>query len=168
MTDLIWHNEQRKVSDLIPFSKNPRKMTEAQVAQLTSSLERFNLVEIPVINTDNTIIAGHQRLKILSMLNRRDEVIDVRVPNRSLTPEEFNEYLIRSNKNTGEWDTDMLANVFDPTDLYNWGFTAKDLGMPDFAPADESEQGDLSKVGTDGEGKLKEVTCPDCGHVFEA
>jgi hypothetical protein len=160
MENLIWHNETRKVSDLIPFQKNPRKMTEEQVAQLSASIERFNLVEIPVIDVDNTIIAGHQRLKILSLLGRGEEIIDVRVPNRKLTPKEFEEYLIRSNKNTGEWDFDLLGNAFNPDDLFQWGFTGKDLGMPDFAPASEEDQGDLGKK------DKKEVECPNCHATF--
>ena len=67
-TKLEWHNEKRKISDLIPYDHNPRQMTEKQVKDLTKSLEKFNLVEIPAIDKDNTIIAGHQRLKIMQML----------------------------------------------------------------------------------------------------
>lgn len=47
-------------------------------------------------------------MKIMQLLGRGEEEIDVRVPNRKLTQEEFDEYLIRSNKNTGEWDIDLL------------------------------------------------------------
>lgn len=123
---LVWHTEQRKISDLIPFDGNPRQLTEKQVADLKKSVERFNIVEIPAINLNNKILAGHQRLKILQVLGRGEEVIDVRVPNRELTPEEEKEYLIRSNKNTGEWDWDALAN-FGSDDLMEWGFDAEEL-----------------------------------------
>ena len=70
MDKLVWHNEKRKIDDLIPFEGNPRQMTEKQASDLKKSLEKFNLVEIPAIDTDNKIIAGHQRLKILQVLNR--------------------------------------------------------------------------------------------------
>lgn len=108
---LIWHNEKRKVNDLIPFKKNPRKISKKQIEDLKKSLEKFNLVEIPAIDTNNKIIAGHQRLKILQILGRGEEEIDVRMPNRKLTDEEFEEYNIRSNKNTGEWDYNLLADL---------------------------------------------------------
>ena len=65
MEELIWHTEKRKVNDLIPYEGNPRMMTEKQKNDLEVSLRRFNLMSIPVINTDNTIVSGHQRMKIL-------------------------------------------------------------------------------------------------------
>ena len=121
MAPLEWHNETRKISELVPHAKNPRRLTEEQKQTLTDSLEKFNLVEIPVINTDNTILAGHQRLKVLAALGRGDEEIEVRVPNRELTQPEADEYLLRSNKNTGEWDYDLLK-AFDADALLSFGF----------------------------------------------
>lgn len=122
MTDLIWHNEKRKVNDLVPFDRNPRKLTPEQEGKLRESIERFNLVEVPAIDTDNRLLAGHQRMKILQLLDRGEEEIDVRVPSRKLTEEEFEEYLIRSNKNTGEWDYKLLK-TFGKDLLILTGFT---------------------------------------------
>lgn len=124
---LNWKTEKRKISELIPTEYNPRQLTEKQVKDLKASIEKFNLVEIPVMNLDNTILAGHQRLKILSLLGRGAEEIDVRVPDRQLTKQEADEYLIRSNKNTGGWDWDLLANGFDAEDLVDWGFEKDEL-----------------------------------------
>jgi Mg/Co/Ni transporter MgtE len=58
MTQLIWHNEKRRIKDLIPYELNPRVLSEEQAKQLKKSLEKFNLVEIPVIGTDNKILVG--------------------------------------------------------------------------------------------------------------
>jgi len=110
MTDLIWHTEKRKVNDLLPFKGNPRKADEKHSSDLRKSFEKFDLVEIPAINTDNTALAGNQRLKILQLLGRGEELIDVRVPSRALTAEEAKEYNLRSNKNTASWDLGLLAN----------------------------------------------------------
>ena len=126
MIKLLWKTEQRKINDLIPFKKNPRKISAAQIKQLQKSLEKFNLVEIPAINMDNKIIADHQRLKILQRLNRGEEIIDVRIPNRKLTDEEFKEYLLRSNKNQAEWDFDLLKD-FDSDLLFDVGFEEVNL-----------------------------------------
>lgn len=68
-------------------------------------------MEIPAINTDNKIVAGHQRLKIMQLLGRGKDTIDVRVPNRKLTKQEFEEYLLRSNKNTGDFDFEILGEL---------------------------------------------------------
>ncbi len=81
---LEWHTEQRRISDLIPWNKNPRRMMDKQAADLRTSLECLNLMSIPVIDADNTIISGHQRMKIMQALGRGEEIIDVRAPNRIL------------------------------------------------------------------------------------
>ena len=126
MLKLTWKTEKRKVDDLLPYEGNPRKMSEKQVADLKKSLEKFDLVEIPAINTDNKIVAGHQRLKIMQILGRGKETIDVRVPNRKLTDKEFREYLLRSNKNTGSFDYELLAE-FDEDFLKDVGFDDTEL-----------------------------------------
>lgn len=110
MTKLKWHNETRKIDELLPFESNPRQLTDEQAEDLKKSLAKFDLVEIPAIDTDNKIIAGHQRIKVLQLIGRGKEEIDVRVPNRKLSAKEFKEYNIRSNKNTGQWDFDIISS----------------------------------------------------------
>ena len=139
MSDLSWKTERRKISELVPWEKNPRIMTRKQAEDLRNSLERFNLVEIPAINTDNRVIAGHQRLMTLHLLGRGQEEIDVRVPSRTLTEEEFKEYNLRSNKNLGEWNWDMLANNFDMAMLKNVGFTSEELSAKLSPPVSEDD-----------------------------
>lgn len=139
MAKLKWTTAKRKIKDLIPYEHNPRILRDEQAKELRRSLERFDLAEIPAINTDNTIIAGHQRLKILSLLGRANKEIDVRIPNRKLTGDEVQEYNIRSNKNTGDWDYDKLANNFDIDDLLDWGFTEKELAGTGAGERDRGE-----------------------------
>jgi DNA modification methylase len=93
---------------------------------LLKSLKLFNLVEIPAIDTDNTILAGHQRIKALQLLGRGTEEIEVRVPNRPLTQEERERYLITSNAVTGEWDYEKIK-VFEPSFLVDIGFDPIEL-----------------------------------------
>jgi ParB-like chromosome segregation protein Spo0J len=149
---ITFHTEQRRVNELILSNYNPRKMSEEQVKQLTMSLEKFDLAEIPVINTDNTILAGHQRMKILDVLGRGNELIDVRVPNRELTEAECKEYNIRSNKNTGSWDFEMLGNHFDENMLLDIGFEPVELGL----------DGELDLKEEQEEEKEPDI-CPHCG-----
>lgn len=111
MTSLIWTTQKRKVKDLIPYELNPRKLTDEQASRLKESIERFNIVEIPAIDIDNKILAGHQRIRMLDLLGRGQEEIDVRVPNRKLTKKEFEEYNLRSNVSSGEWDFELLKDI---------------------------------------------------------
>ncbi|MBS9773813.1 MAG: DNA modification methylase [Tenacibaculum sp.] len=125
-----WHTEQRKVLELVPYNYNPRKCTPERLEKLKRSLEKFNLAEIPAINTDNIVIAGHQRIKVLMELDRGDEVIDVRVPNRALTEQEFKEYNITSNVSVGYWDMDILEEIFADIDLLELGLDVDNIEIP--------------------------------------
>lgn len=54
-------NHRKKLKELIPADWKPRKISEAQRAKLRESLDKFPEAEVPVINTDGLIVAGHQR-----------------------------------------------------------------------------------------------------------
>ncbi len=157
MVSLSWKTERRKVSALIPYDKNPRRLTEVQAQQLTKSLERFNLVEIPAINTDGVVVAGHQRLAMLKALGRGDEVVDVRVPNRKLSTAELKEYNIRSNKNTGEWDLGILASDFDIEMLKDVGFTDAELSKMPFEGLGPDNLNDVPPVPDKATSKLGDL-----------
>ena len=141
LEELIWHTETRKIKDLKEHEKNPRKITKDQIEKLKQSLKSFNYVETIVINLDNTILAGHMRIRALKALGRTKEEIEVRVPNRQLTTKEAEEYLIRSNKNSGEWDWERLANEWEIPDLFNWGFTEDELQIKDPEKLEATDDG---------------------------
>ena len=105
---LVWRTEKRRVNDLLPYERNPRSMTDKQLEDLKKSLKKFNLVEIPVINIDGKIAAGHMRIRAMQLLGRGEEQIEVRIPNRLLSKQEFEQYLISSNAISGSWDFEKL------------------------------------------------------------
>ncbi len=124
---LEWRTERRKVKDLIRYQKNPRKLSEVQLEGLKRSLKKFNLAELPAINTDGTLVAGNQRVLALSLIGREDEEIEVRVPNHPLTEAEFRDYLLTSNRSGGSWDFEKLAAEFNIDELLTAGFDSFDL-----------------------------------------
>lgn len=141
INSLSWTTVQKRVNELAPQAINPRKISDKQMSDLTRSLKKYNLVEIPAVDTDGTILAGHQRIKALQLLGRGDELIDVRIPNRKLTKKESREYLIASNKLGGEWDFDLLKSFdfetlefagFDPIEIGNITDPAKEVVEEDF------------------------------------
>ncbi len=149
MQPIEWTTEKREVSELIPYQSNPRQLTEKQAKDLALSLERFNLADPIVINTDNTIIGGHQRVNILKQLG--DLTVDVRVPSRTLTKGEEQELNLRLNRNQGQWDFDLLANL-DEELLKNIGFQSKEL--------DKIFQLDAGEDDFDAEAEAEKIT--DC------
>lgn len=130
MKKLEWRTVQRKVNDLIPQENNPRKISDKQMSDLQKNLKKFNLVEIPAIDLNGNILAGHQRIKALQLLGRGEEMIDVRIPNRKLTQDEAERYLIASNALGGDWDFEKLKS-FDFDFLLDIGFEKEDLAFWD-------------------------------------
>jgi len=112
LAEITWHNEKRAIRDLIPYEVNPRQITNKQAKDLKASLAKFGIADPLIINTDNMIIGGHQRKKILETLLGYDPdyQIDVRVPDRELSIDEARELNVRLNKNVADWDFDILAN----------------------------------------------------------
>ena len=117
--------EEIEINKLKPATYNPRQISTKQYNDLKKSIERFGLVDPIIVNKDNTVIGGHQRLKIIKSLGEKTIgciVLD-------LNKEQERELNIRLNKNTGDFDMDILANEFDIDQLVDWGFKHIDLGL---------------------------------------
>jgi DNA modification methylase len=89
---------------------------------LKNSLKKFNLAEIPAVDLDGTIVAGHMRLRAMQLLGRGQEIVDIRLPSRKLTKTEFKQYLLTSNRVHGDFDWNILASDFDIDTLLASGF----------------------------------------------
>lgn len=178
ISPLEWYTTQRKVSELIPCDFNPRQISDAELLKLKNSLEKFNLVEIPAIDIDNVLLAGHQRIAAMFILERGDEIIDVRIPNRKLTEEEFKEYMLRSNIHNGEFDWSKIEEFFQDINLEGIGmdisafseFLKENAFVPDEEEGDfdpelpsepKSQEGDLYELISSQKGIKHFVLCGD-------
>jgi len=109
---LTWRTEQRKVSDLKKSEINPRKISDEQKKALIASLDKFDLVDIPVLNSQNEVISGNQRINALLIAGRGEELIDCRVPNRTLSKKEEKEYMLIANTHAGYFDAELIEVNF--------------------------------------------------------
>ncbi len=144
-----------KISELKPADYNPRRLTDKQFKDLRQSMREFGAQQPAIINTfsgrENVIIGGHQRVKVWASLGYAEYPCWL----VSLDPEREKELNIRLNRNTGEWDKDLLANLFSTDDLMGWGFDQVELGMGLSGESEEPEQ------------KPKKIkTCPHCGEIL--
>lgn len=99
-----------KIKDLIPASYNPRKKlkpADKEYEKIKRSIEEFGCVEPVIVNSDLTIIGGHQRVTVLSDLGY--EEIDCIVVEIDKTKEKA--LNIALNKITGEWNKELLADL---------------------------------------------------------
>lgn len=106
-----WHLEKRKISELKNWDKNPRTISEKAFKELEQSVDTLGNFEPLVINVDGTVIAGNQRLRLETKKGNNE--VDVYVPERELTEEEIKKIGVISNRHSGEWDMDILANEFE-------------------------------------------------------
>jgi len=121
----------RKIKDLIRAEYNPRELTKDQYNHLKDSLLRFGVVDPVIVNKhpdrDNIIIGGHQRSKVWEDMGN-DKIPTVEL---SLTLDKEKELNVRLNKNTGQFDKEMLVEHFNSEDLLEWGFEEYEFGVID-------------------------------------
>jgi len=123
-SSLKWRTVIKNLNDLKTYKKNPRKLSPEKKEILKASLNKYGLPEIPVIDTDGTLVAGNQRVTILREMGLVS--IPVSVPNRKLTKEEIEEYNLISNTHAGTWDIELLKAI-DIQVLQDIGFDDIDL-----------------------------------------
>ncbi|MDN4590821.1 hypothetical protein DBA29_20280 [Xenophilus aerolatus] len=97
----------RRVDDLVPFDRNSRTHSEAQVAQIAASIKEFGFTNPILVDEANTIIAGEGRWRAAKKL-KMDEVPCIVIA--GLSPAQKAAYVIADNKLglNSAWDTEML------------------------------------------------------------
>lgn len=122
----------RSVEALIPYARNSRTHSDAQIAQIAASITEFGWTNPILVDGENGIIAGHGRVLAARKLGFA-EVPCLEIGN--LTKAQKRAYVIADNKlaeNAG-WDKDLLALELgdlkaEGFDLDLLGFGIEDLG----------------------------------------
>lgn len=142
-----WHLEVLPIKILKDHPKNPRQISKEQYAHLETLIKKFGLIDKPIVNTDHTIIGGHQRVKILRKMKAK--TIECWVPDAFLEQADIDHLCIGLNLNQGSFDFDILESEWDSVDLLGWGFTEEQLlGL-------KKEEESLSKPLEDEEEELE-------------
>ena len=149
------------VSELIPYVRNARTHSEAQVSQIAASIREFGFLSPILVAEDNTILAGHGRLAVALKLGLKKVPC---VKENHLTETQKRAYIIADNKlslNAG-WDSELLAvelselegadfNLdllgFDEAELSSIFDADKDVIDDDFDVEKELEEPCFSKTG---------------------
>ena len=161
----------KDINCLISAEYNPRQLKKEQYQNIKESLQRFGFVDPVIINKNkdrkNIIIGGHQRIKVAKDLDYKE----IPCIELDLTLEREKELNIRLNKNVGEWDYDILANLFDVNELVDWGFNDKDFWF--LETDDLSNNEDYSDNTVDEKlkrflgAKVKQITIPYAAGEFD-
>ena len=117
-----------KVADLIPYARNSRTHSDAQVAQIAASIREFGFTNPVLVDGSNGVIAGHGRILAARKLGM-DNVPVIELAH--LSEAQKRAYVIADNKlalNAG-WDDEMLR--LEISDLTDAGFDVSLLGFSD-------------------------------------
>lgn len=135
------HVERWSLDRLIPYAKNARTHSEAQIAQIAASIREWGWTNPILVDADGTIIAGHGRVLAARQLGMRDAPVMVA---RGWTEAQRCAYVLADNRlaeNAG-WDKELLR--LEVADLAAMGF---DLPLIGFS---EDELTALSAASTEG------------------
>jgi DNA modification methylase len=118
--------EHVSIDKLIPYARNSRTHSDAQVAQIAASIKEFGFTNPVLVDGDGGIIAGHGRVMAAKSM-KMDTVPCIRLDH--LTEAQKKAYVIADNKlalNAG-WNDQMLG--LELADLQGLGFDLELTGF---------------------------------------
>ena len=135
------------VEELIPYARNARTRSSAQITQIAASIKEFGFLAPVVIAEDNTILCGHGRFYAAQKLGLKKIPC---VKESHLTEAQKRAYIIADNKlsiNAG-WDDELLA--VELSDLQGEGIDLSITGFDEKELADLFDDKSKSDVEDDG------------------
>ena len=163
--------ESLPIERLIPYARNSRTHSDAQIAQVAASIREFGFTNPVLIDGADGIIAGHGRVMAARKLGLV-EVPCIRLAH--LTETQKRAYIIADNKlalNAG-WDEEMLALELAELrevdfDLDLTGFDGDAIEQFLNPPERNDEPPESSGGEIDVDGMQMECACPKCGFEFD-
>jgi DNA modification methylase len=120
--------EQWPIDRLVPYAKNSRTHSDAQVAQIAASIKEWGFTTAVLVDEDGGIIAGHGRLMAARKLGMTEVPVMVAA---GWSDAQKRAYVIADNKlalNAG-WDNELLA--LELADIQGLGFDVELTGFSD-------------------------------------
>ena len=153
----------KKVRDLIPYEKNPRKNAKA-VKYVANSIEEFGFKQPIIIDRDNVVVCGHTRLKASEQLGFEEVPCIVA---DDLTDEQIKAFRLADNKvaEQSEWDIGLLNEELDDilnVDMGDFGFdifSMDDLDEMEGYNSEEDDREHFSKTFVFPIEKKKQIIC---------
>lgn len=120
--------ERRKVSALIPYARNARIHSEAQIAQIAASIKEWGWTNPVLIDPEGGLIAGHGRVLAARKLGIEDVPCMIAI---GWTDAQKRAYILADNQlalNAG-WDAELLK-----VELEQLSISGFDINLTGFDP----------------------------------
>jgi len=154
-------------ADLIPYARNSRTHSDAQVAKLAASIREFGFLNPVITDGANGIVAGHGRVLAAQKLGL--ETLPC-IEAGHLTEAQKRAYIIADNRMALDsgWDNDLLKIELqdleaDGFDLTLTGFELDEIANLYMEPEPSDAPDDFSEV---DETEMTHI-CPKCGFEFD-
>lgn len=109
------------IATVKPNATNPRTIKDYKFRKLVKSIKEFpQMLEYRpiVVNEDMVVLGGNMRLRACQEAGLKEVPI---ILASDLSIEQQDEFIIKDNASFGEWDWDVLANIWDTEKLSEWG-----------------------------------------------
>ena len=159
--------ERRDIETLIPYARNSRTHSDAQITQIAASIKEWGFTNPILVDTDNEIIAGHGRLLAAKKLNLKEVPC---ILADGWTEAQKKAYVIADNKLAlnADWDSQMLA--LELTELDDVKFDLNLIGFSVEELSDIFETDSFKDIPDDFQEFDEEIetdkTCPKCGYTW--
>ena len=115
--------QYKKISDITPYEKNPRK-NDSAVKYVANSIKEFGFKVPIIIDKDGVIVAGHTRYKAAVKLKMKEVPC---ITADDLSKEQIKAFRLADNKvaEKAEWDFDLLGDELESIlniDMTDFGF----------------------------------------------
>lgn len=157
--------ERRPLSLLVPYARNARLHSDAQISQIMASMREWGWTQPILVSENDTIIAGHGRVMAGLRLGLDEAPVMIA---RGWSEAKIRAYVIADNRlaENASWDREMLgselAELRDAFDLSLTGFTSGEIEAMTVT--------DLPDLGVEYDERAAEqvkfIKCPACGHEF--
>lgn len=134
-----------KLSEIIPYERNPRK-NDAAVEDLAESIRQCGYRARIIVDENNVILAGHTRLKALQLLGWKEAEVQREL---DMPDEMKRKYRLLDNKisEKSTWDFELLEWELEDLNFegYDFGFELQDLDDID-EPQEDDKYTDVVNI----------------------
>lgn len=139
-TDIPLSKLENNNGQIEGLPKNPRYVRDYRFEQLVENIKKhpdmLALRELMVYQHGDKYIVygGNMRLKALREIGYKSAPCKIIPPETPI--DEIRAYIILDNNPFGEWDTDILANEWDESELVEWGMELPETNFLEEEPTD--------------------------------
>jgi len=167
---------ERKLADLVPYWRNPRRITDEAVNAVAESITRYGYRQPIVVDEHDTIVIGHTRYMALRRLGHDTAPVHVA---RGLSAGQIKQLRAVDNRTAeyNDWDFEKLADelaqltgegsldaLFEELEGAPTGPRMREMDDAPPPPPVDAEPGEATPSAG---GTGAEFICPSCFHQWE-